>query len=272
MVKLKKNKLLDCITFFDNNFMFQIRYNILVDYVDYFIVCESLFDHKGKVKKQNFIWRDEYNKDKIKYFLLEKPFPRNTNPWENQAIQREYLLNCTDFADKEDYIFFSDPDEIIRPELLIDFELKNKYGIFMMNCFNYKFNLFNPHESPWEGTRVAKKKNLKSIDFLRQKIKSKNLKYNFLRFDKEKNIKLFDKGGWHFNNIMSPKEISIKLKTFAHSEFSNEKFANEQIINSKINGHIDLFERGHKYMKIDLDNSFPDFIINNRRKFDEWII
>ena len=272
MVKLKKNKLLDCITFFDNNFMFQIRYNILADYVDYFIVCESLFDHKGKVKKQNFIWRDEYNKDKIKYFLLEKPFPKNTNPWENQAIQREYLLNCTDFADKEDYIFFSDPDEIIRPELLIDFELKNKYGIFMMNCFNYKFNLFNPHESPWEGTRVAKKKNLKSIDFLRQKIKSKNLKYNFLRFDKEKNIKLFDKGGWHFNNVMSPKEISIKLKTFAHSEFSNEKFANEQIINSKINGHIDLFERGHKYTKIDLDNSFPDFIINNRQKFDEWII
>ena len=272
MVKLKKNKLLDCVTFFDNNFMFQIRYNILADYVDYFIVCESLFDHKGKAKKQNFIWRDEYNKDKIKYFLIEKPFPKNTNPWENQAIQREHLLNCTNFADKEDYIFFSDPDEIIRPELLIDFELKNKYGIFMMNCFNYKFNLFNPHETPWEGTRVAKKKNLKSIDFLRQKIKSKNLKYNFLRFDKEKNIKLFDKGGWHFNNVMSPKEISIKLKTFAHSEFSNEKFANEQIINSKINGHIDLFERGHKYMKIDLDNSFPDFIINNRQKFDEWII
>ena len=23
---------------------------------------------------------------------------------------------------------------------------------------NYKFNLFNPYESPWEGTRVAKKK------------------------------------------------------------------------------------------------------------------
>ena len=40
MVELKKdNKLLDCITFFDNNFMFQIRYNILVDYVDYFVVC-----------------------------------------------------------------------------------------------------------------------------------------------------------------------------------------------------------------------------------------
>ena len=56
-------------------------------------------------------------------------------------------LSCTDFADEEDYVF-SDPDEIARPELLINFELKNKYGIFMMDCFNYKFNLFNPMSLP----------------------------------------------------------------------------------------------------------------------------
>ena len=273
MVKLeKKNKLLDCVTFFDNNFMFQIRYNVLVDYIDYFVICESLFDHKGNAKKQNFVWKDEYNKDKIKYFLLEKPFPQKNNPWENQAMQREFLLNCTNFANSDDYIFFSDPDEIVKPELLIDFQLKKKYGIFMMDCFNYRFNLFNPYESPWEGTRVAKKKNLKSIDYLRQKIKSKNTKYNFMRFDKEKNIELFDKGGWHFNNIMSSKEISLKLKTFAHTEFSGEEFTKEEVINSKIEDHKDLFGRGHKYIKIELDNSFPDFIIKNKKKFNNWII
>ena len=227
---------------------------------------------KETQKKKNFIWRDEYRKDKIKYFLLEKPFPKNSNPWQNQAIQREFLLKCTDFANKEDYIFFSDPDEIVKPELLKNFELKNKYGIFMMDCFNYKFNLYNPYESPWEGTRVAKRKNLKSIDFLRQKIKSKNLKYNFLRFDKEKNIKIFNHAGWHFNNIMSPKEISIKLKTFAHSEFSAEKFTNEEVINSKILEHIDLFERGHRYKKVELDESFPEFITKNKTKFNNWII
>ena len=272
MAELKKNKLLDCVTFFDNNFMFQIRYNVLVDYVDYFVICESLFDHKGKAKKQNFIWKDEYSKDKIKYFLLDKPFPKGSNPWENQAIQREFLLSCTDFASEEDYVFFSDPDEIVRPELLVNFELNNKYGIFMMDCFNYKFNLFNPHESPWEGTRVAKKKNLNSIDFLRQKIKSKNLKYNFFRFDKEKNIKIFDKAGWHFNNILSPKEISIKLKTFAHSEFSSEKFASEEIINAKILNRTDLFERGHKYEKVEINKSYPDYITRNIDKFNDWII
>ncbi len=153
-----KSKILDCMTFFDNNFMFRIRYNTLVDFVDYFIICESLYDHKGKPKKKNFVWRQEYKKDKIKYFLLEKPFPNNSNPWKNQAIQREFLLSCTDFANPEDYIFFSDPDEIPKPEIFKDFRLNKKYGIFLQNCFNYKFNLFNKYESPWEGTRVAKKK------------------------------------------------------------------------------------------------------------------
>ena len=52
---------------------------------------------------------------------------------------------------------------------------------FFQNCFNYKFNLFNKYESPWEGTRVCRKKNLKSIDFMRQKIKSKKYKLFFFK-------------------------------------------------------------------------------------------
>ena len=267
-----KSKILDCITFFDNNFMFQIRYNILVNIVDYFVVCESLFDHKGNPKKKNFIWKDEYNKNKIKYFLLEKPFPKKTNPWENQAIQREFLLSSTDFANDDDYIFFSDPDEIPRPEILNNFRLDKKYGIFLQDCFNYKFNLFNKHESPWEGTRVAKKKDLKSIDFMRQKIKSKNLNYSFLRIDKEKNIQIFDKAGWHFNNIMSYEKISLKLKTFAHTEFSDDIFSSIENIKNKIDQQTDLFNRGHKYQKVKFDNFFPKYIVENKEKFKEWII
>ena len=102
--------------------------------------------------------------------------------------------------------------------------MNKKYGIFLQNCFNYKFNLFNKYESPWEGTRVAKKKNLKSIDFMRQKVLKKNLKYNFFRIDKEKNIQIFHDAGWHFSDVMTVDQISLKLKTFAHVEFSNEKF------------------------------------------------
>ena len=36
-----KSKIVDCITFFDNNFIFDLRYNILKDVVDFFVVYES---------------------------------------------------------------------------------------------------------------------------------------------------------------------------------------------------------------------------------------
>ena len=101
-----KNKIIDCITFFDNNFMFELRYNILFDQVDHFVICESEFDHKGNKKGKKFIWKDYYDEKKIKYFLNLNPFPKKTNRWENQAIQREYLLNYLDFAKPDDYIFF----------------------------------------------------------------------------------------------------------------------------------------------------------------------
>ena len=158
-----KNKIIDCITFFDNNFMFELRYNILLNKVDYFVVCESEYDHKGNKKKKNFIWKNYYDEKKIKYFLNSDPFPKNTDRWEKQAIQREYLLSYLNFAEPNDYIFFSDPDEIIRPELLNNFSLKRKYGIFLQDFYNFKLNLYNPHESPWEGSRVCKKKILNQL-------------------------------------------------------------------------------------------------------------
>ena len=269
---MSKNKLIDCITFFDNNLMFELRFNILKDFMDFFVVCESKYDHRNNKKKLNFD-KSYLKSGKVKYLVLENPFPKKTNLWENQAIQREFLLNgLKKICNDDDYIFFSDPDEIPNPISLHNFKLNKKYAIFLQKCFNYKFNLFNPYESPWEGTRVCKKIDLKSIDFMRQKVKSKNLKYSFLRFDKEKNIELINDGGWHFNNLMDPNAISLKLKTFAHSEFNYEKFTNPEIIKAKIEKKIDLFDRGHQYRKVNLDTSFPEFIVLNYEKYKSFIL
>ena len=107
---------------------------------------------------------------------------------------------------------------------------------------------------------------------MRQKILLKNMKYSFLRFDKEKSIEIFKDAGWHFNNLMSPENISIKLKKFAHKEFSGKKFSSVEIIKDKIDKKIDLFNRGHAYKVINLDNNFPKYILNNLEKFKQHII
>lgn len=264
-------KIIDCITFFNENFIFDIRFQTLKDYVDEFVICESVYDHRGKEKKLNFN-KNRFNDKKINYIVMEKKFSDLNNIWENQAAQRDYMLDKIDYLNDDDFIFFSDPDEIINPERLKNFQLNKKYGIFMQRCFNYKFNLFNPYESPWEGTRVCKKKNLKSIDFMRQKVKSKNLNYNFYRIDKEKNIQIFSDAGWHFNNILSSYDISLKLKTFAHSEFSDEQFSSVKVIEDKIEKRIDLFERGHKYIKVEIDKTYPKLIIENQDSLKAFII
>tara|TARA_A100001388_G_scaffold68664_1_gene48556 strand:- start:46 stop:786 length:741 start_codon:yes stop_codon:yes gene_type:complete len=242
------------------------------NYVDKFVICESLYDHRNNKKGVNFDPEKKYiNDPQILHIVVEKPFPKNTNAWQNQAIQRDYIIKKLNFAEENDFIFFSDPDEILNPEVLKNFDLKKKYGIFLQRFFNYKFNIFNPYESPWEGTKVCKKKNLKSIDFMREKVRKKNLRYKFYRFDKEKNIQIFENAGWHFNNVMSPEKISKKLKTFAHNEFSSEEFSSVETIRNKINAKVDLFNRNEKYEVVRIDEGFPKYLLDNLLKFKDYI-
>lgn len=266
-------KIFDCITFFRENFITNIRFEILKNCVDYFIICESIYDHRGKKKKLNFKLLNKNLKNKVIYTVKKDKFLESNTLWQNQAAQREYLKRFVfNYSDNDDLIMFSDPDEIPNPNVLKNFKLNKKYGIFMQKSFCYKFNLFNSHESPWEGTRVCLKKNLKSIDFMRQKVLKKNLKYSFFRLDKERSIQIIDNGGWHFNNLMPAAEIAKKLKTFAHSEFRDKKFSSIKVIKKKIENKEDLFERDHFYAKIKIDKTFPEYIFKNKSNLKKFIL
>ena len=265
-------KIFDTITFFRENFITNLRFEILNDVVDYFVICESKYDHQGKEKKLNFYLKNQEFKKKIIYLVLDKPFRKGNSAWQNQALQREYILNGLKDAKKDDYIMFSDPDEIPDPKKINEVKLKKKYGIFLQKCFCYKFNLYNKYESPWEGTRICQFKNLGSVDYLRQKILSKNLSSPFWKFYKNKSIELIDNGGWHFNSLFTPEDISLKLKTFAHNEFSKPIYSDVEVIRRNILEKKDLFKRGWNYQKIELDETFPSHIYKNKKLFKEWIV
>ena len=265
-----KPKIFDCITFFRENFITNLRFEILNEAVDYFVVCESKYDHKNNKKSLNFRLLNEKFKSKMIYLVLEDKFI-GSDPWKNQAKQREFLFEGLKIANKDDLIMFSDPDEIPRPESLTNFKISSKYGIFLQDCFCYKFNIFNKYETPWEGTRICKFKDLKSFDYMRQNIKAKNLKKALWKFYVEKDICLIQNGGWHFNSLMDAKEISLKLKTFAHENFAGDEYSNIDVIKKNILEKKDLFKRNNLYETIKLDKSFPKYIIENKIKLNEWI-
>ena len=123
--------------------------------------------------------------------------------------------------------------------------------------FMYKINLLNLDENNWHGSKICLKKNLKSPQWLRN-LKFK--KYSLLRLDKPRNIQIIEDGGWHFAYLQSPKNISNKIKSFAHGEFNKEHLVDEVNIKEKIEKGEDVFERGFKIKRINIDNNFPNYI------------
>ena len=58
-------KFYDCITFFRENFITNIRMEIIGNEVDFFVICESKYDHKGKKKDLNFKLKNKKFKKKL---------------------------------------------------------------------------------------------------------------------------------------------------------------------------------------------------------------
>ena len=266
-------KIFDCFQYFNEDHIVDLRLNILNQYVNTFVIVESTVNHQGKSKKLNFdINKYKKYKDKINYIVvddtpdsLKKPHRGGESLVEQH--QRNSIIKGLKNADDNDFIILSDVDEIPNLNKLKEFD-KNNYAVFSQKMFMYKINLLNLNENNWHGSKICLKKNLKSPQWLRN-LKFK--KYPFWRIDKIKNIQIIEDGGWHFAYLQNPENISNKIKSFAHGEFNKKNIVDEENIKSKIEKGQDIFERGYNLRKVKIDNSFPEFILKNKEKLNEWI-
>lgn len=268
-----KRKIFDCITFYNENLLVNSRFEILKDVVDYFVIIESSFDHKGDKKEINFKLLNPKFKDKVRHYVIKDNFTLLHDGWDIESFQREKILEFIKDASNDDYIMYSDSDEIPNPKKLENFSLKKKYAVFLQKFYVYKINVFNKFETPWQGTRICKKKYLKSITFLRKKIKLENLKKAFWKLQYEKSIEFIENGGWHFNNLYNSEIISKKLQNIKHVDRGLKNVhIDRDIIEKKILNLEDVFHRNHKYEKIEIDETFPDYIRNNLSIFTDFIL
>ena len=247
--------------------MLDIRLNYMVEKVEKFIIVESKFDHQGNKKKIEFdIKKFSKYKNKINHLIIDE-FPKNFNNWERENFQRNYIEKGLKLASEDDYIMISDVDEIPNLSKIKEIQ-KNKFTVFEQQNFFYKFNLKNMTIPNWYGTKVCKKKFLKNPQWLRnQKVK----KFSIIKFYKIK-WNIIKNGGWHFSFLMSPSEIQNKIRSFAHSEYNSEIYTNIDEIKSRVDNNKDLFDRKQNYQKIDIDETFPSYIIKNTDKLKKFII
>ena len=264
----------DCFQYFNEEHIADLRFNILNEFVDYFVIVESTVNHQGKPKKLQFdINKFQKFKRKIKYIIVDDT-PETIKKYHEggeslvEQHQRNSLMKVISKAEDDDIIILSDVDEIPNLKKLNLFNKKN-YAVFSQKMFMYKINLLNLDENNWHGSKICLKKNLKSPQWLRN-LKFK--KYPFWRLDKPRNIQIIEDGGWHFAYLQSPKNISDKIKSFAHGEFNKEHLVDEVNIKEKIEKGEDVFERGFKIKRINIDNNFPNYIYQNQDLLKDWIV
>ena len=260
-------KIFDCFIYNDEDLILELRFNILDKFVDKFVVVEAKFDHQNNPKKTNFkVEKFEKFRKKIKYVVLDI-FPENLSNWGRENYQRNFISQGLEDANDEDYIIFSDADEIPNLEEMLTKKL-GKYTAFKQKLFYYKINLLNKTEPFWYGSKICKKKYLKSPQWLRdQKVKN----YSFWKFYKIK-WNIVENGGWHFSFLKTPEEIQKKIKQYAHAEFNMEKYTDLERIKNSIKNKIDLFDRHLNFQRIEINNNFPRFIVENKELYKDWII
>tara|TARA_B100002049_G_scaffold188016_1_gene144914 strand:+ start:338 stop:1180 length:843 start_codon:yes stop_codon:yes gene_type:complete len=278
--------------------MLDVRFHVLNDYVEKFIVTESLYSHSGQPKKLNFdINNYPKFKDKIIYLVIDQEpddLIKIENTKEHQGLKRinslkrielsyNYMMKATENLANDDLIILSDNDEI--PNLNSkQFKQSNKnVFIFKQLFFYYKFNLLYDL-MPWFGSKACKKKSLKSFSWLRN-LKSK--KYSFWRLDtyfnenKLTNLEIIKDGGWHFTNIKTPEELYIKMTNFGHhNEFELSGLTVEDL-RKKIDEGVVFYNHfsdqtdqnkwnyDYKLKKINID-LLPKYLQDNSEKFKEW--
>ena len=287
--------------YFDEEQILDLRFNILYDQVDFFVIVESTFNHNGESRKLLFN-QDRFSKFKNKIiYLIYDQVPKEVeeinendnmktegnkyimNALYRENSQRNFISEGLKNANKEDLILISDVDEIPKLNSLELNKIKNEILIFKQDMFYYKFNLNLPNFK-WCGTKGVKMKKLLSPQWLRN---VKDRKYPFYRFDtffsdkKYTNIKIVDDGGWHFSNIKSPELIEHKLKSYLHHrEFDEASLTIDQIndlvekkqaiYDLSVDKTVNKVGNGVLLQNFDLDK-LPTYMRNNLEKYKNWI-
>jgi beta-1,4-mannosyl-glycoprotein beta-1,4-N-acetylglucosaminyltransferase len=285
-------KIADCITYFDEDLLLDIRFHELNSVVDNFIIVESTKNHQGIKKNLNFkISNFKKFAGKIIYLVKEdleidsyksvnEKYLFNTPDWKREHSQRNYIMEGIKNFDDNDCILISDADEIPKASLIKkNFRNKNLFYTFNQKVFYYKLNLL--FQNHWYGTVMTAKKNLGkdvSPSNLRTLKHPKRKGVRGFLYNLKHKIKVIDNGGWHFSYLRKPEDIIKKIEAFAHKELNTYNNKNISYIKKCIENRIDIFgsdgelkNRPQKLSRVDIDFSYPDYIKVNQKKFIDWI-
>jgi beta-1,4-mannosyl-glycoprotein beta-1,4-N-acetylglucosaminyltransferase len=296
-------KIFDTFLFYNELELLELRLNTLDKYVDYFVITEARVTFSGKSKplyfKEN---RDQFKKfeKKIIHNVIETtpdsfesfshpndyftdrnvsyphksggiPLSKLSLDFQREVFQRDSVINgLLGNAEPNDLIMISDLDEIPNP-LAVQHVLESFIpGAIFNLCQKWYMYYFNVGcDQEWFGTRICDFATIKgrSIDLMRYHLENRS----------EQPGPIVENGGWHFSFLGGQKRVREKLAAYSYQGRRSKLFLQimdqlfPQRIQKKIEKNQDIFNTGRSFRMVQLDVSFPPYLLENRHKFESLI-
>ena len=275
----------DCIPFFNELDILNLRLHVLDSIVDKFIIEESTVTFSGEPKELCFEKNKEMFREylpKIEYIVVDNS-PIDTTTHLRDKFQKNALEKGLVDAGEEDMIILSDVDEIPNPEALkelkehFDPDKVYHFAQRMFYCFinmeEVSGNLLSiTGEFPgierkmWLGTKVFAKRSIPKDGIIQLREASVTAP----------NAVRVANGGWHFGYMGSrheadvSKRIGDKVVAAAHQEYNTEDILAEAKYRLMLGE--DMFGRNAKFQRVEVDETYPEYLLQHRSDYEYLIM
>lgn len=238
---------IDCVTFFNELDILEIRLRELAEVVDRFVLVEATHTHAGQPKPLYF----EQNKarfrewlPKIRHIIVHDLPTGNGLPGtrRREMAQRNAILRGLFDADDHDVILISDVDEIPRRSHIPRTLDPGVVAVYDQTLYYY--NLNTSSTTRWRGTRAAPAADVRALS-------PHVIRYGLGVPDEHyPHYMLVQNGGWHLSYFGDVAHIQQKMTSFLHQELNQPEHTDPGTIAERVAAGVDAYGRDDQQFTI----------------------
>jgi hypothetical protein len=261
-------KVYDCIPFFNELEVLDLRFRMHYDHVDHFVITEATETFTGLAKPLYFkenIERYRPYLDKVIHITVDDT-PKSDSFWVKEEYQKDQIRRGLKEAADDDLLLICDADEILRPEAIAAAKAFDGFSEFDMPMFQFFLNLCE-RQRGWTAAYAIKKHMLASFGNLSKARFGREFK---TAPEYQNRCQIVQNAGWHFTHLGGIERIKYKYRSYSHSD---DKFPRAMRPDGLLERHIATggvvgnFKDKARYVHI--DETYPAYIRDNIGHYEQ---
>ena len=238
--------ILDCVPFFQELDILEIRLRELSAHVDRFILVEGDRTHSGQPKSSVFQanrLRFAPWQEKITAYTVALD-PDAPDAWVREAQQRAGIIHALADVPDDALVLVSDVDEIPRADVLPTLPTHLVHSpVVVLEQTLYYYDWTYRSRKTWHGTRAAR---------------AATVRQHGVQWMRTARGTVLTDAGWHMSYYGDVVAIQRKMQSFAHQEYNTTRYTDPAAIAQRIAEGRDPYDRAGMVLdRVVIDESYP---------------